>query len=131
MKTIITTFVLLASSSVWATPMYRVQSQIFMNGKLLSKLSIITQAGTIAEISQSTDQDPSEKMRLSVLPSDVSNEKIKDGILMQFQVDLSSGLRTFHVEPQVIARPGSEALITVGSTVDHEEFTMKVIATRE
>ena len=102
-----------------------------MNGKLLSKLSIITQAGTIAEISQSTDQDPSEKMRLSVLPSDVSNEKIKDGILMQFQVDLSSGLRTFHVEPQVIARPGSEALITVGSTVDHEEFTMKVIATRE
>jgi hypothetical protein len=126
-----TTVILFISSSVWAAPLYRIQSQIFMNGKLLSVPSIITQTGETAEISQSIDQEPPEEMRLSVRPSEVSNEKMKDGVLMQFQIDITSGGQTFHAAPQITAKPGSEAVVTIGKNKENDEFTLKVLATRE
>ncbi len=89
-----------------------------------------TNKGLPAEVSQ-VSEDSKEKMNMKVIVSDLSNEKIKDGILMKFDIEYSRGDQTIRSSPEILAKSGSEAMVSVGKTQTQEEVTLKVIATRE
>lgn len=133
LKSLILTFlaITVSCSIVFAAPTkYRIESQLFINGKLISSPRMTTNKGLPAEVSQ-VSEDSKEKMNMKVIVSDLSNEKIKDGILMKFDIEYSRGDQTIRSSPEILAKSGSEAMVSVGKTQTQEEVTLKVIATRE
>lgn len=132
MKAFLVIASLLSAIVVQAAPTtFKIQSELYIDGKLVASPRITTLAGEQASIEQSSDQNPLDRLKISVIPSNMSHEKMKDGIFMQFEVQVQSGEDKLQVSPQILAKSGSEAVITIGSTDDDHEIMMKVMATRE
>jgi len=108
-----------------------ISAKLFINGKLISSPKIITIAGETAEISQISEEHQSI-YRMKVLATNASDEKIKDGILMKFDIEANDGTSIIKSTPQVLTKIGSEATITVnGDQANQKELMLKVIATRQ
>lgn len=135
MKFICMSIALLISATSFAasTPtVYRINSQVFVDGTLVASPRIVTLANQAAEVKQASDDDNKPAMvRVKVVPSDAQHEKIKDGILMNFEVEYVAGSRKIKSSPQILAKPGSEAIISLGQAQGHEELLLKVTAHRE
>ena len=123
----------LLSATTWAAPtQYRINSQVYIDGKLVSSPKIITMANETAEIRQTTDNtEGASDIRVRVTPSEFQNDAIPDGILMKFEVEYKAGNRVVKSSPQIIARSGSEAEVTVGRTPGQDDLKLKVTATQE
>lgn len=109
---------------------YHIHSQVFIDGKLISSPRIVTLAGEAAEITQTGDNQ-TDKFSLKVTPENISNNEIKDGILMKFDIEYTYGSRSIKSSPQVITKSGSEASVSIGKIQGKEEVLLKVTATRE
>lgn len=131
MKIFLVALGLFVAAAAHATPnTYRIDSQLFIDGKLISSPKIITNAGESAELTQ-VGNNPNDKLSFKVVPEDFNNDKIKDGILMKFNIEYIYGSRSVKSSPQIIAKSGSEASISIGKMQNKEEVLLKVIATRE
>src|SRR5258707_908767 len=97
----------LTSTAVFAVPKhYRINSQLFIDGKLVSSPQVIANAGEPAEIMQ-VSENPHKEVKMKVVATSLSNENIRDGILLKFDVEYISGSRTVKSSPQILAKSGS------------------------
>ncbi len=107
---------------------YLVSSKIYINGELISSNRIATLENFSSGISE-TSEDPKRKFfQMKVVASEISNEKIKDGILLKYDIEYLSGKRTISSKPQIIAKAGTEATIEISGK---DKIELKVTATRE
>lgn len=104
---------------------YLVNSKIYINGKLISSNRIMTLEDLSSGISQTTEDS---KLQMNVVASEISNEKIEDGILLKYDIQYLSGKKTITSKPQIIAKAGAEATIEISAK---DKIELKVIATRE
>jgi hypothetical protein len=113
-----------------STNQYRIETRLFVDGKLISSPQIVTRENEAAEISE-TNENPRNQVKIKVVASDVSDERVKDEVLMKFDVEYASDHRWVKSAPQVLAKPGSEATIRVADRQGDRDVQMKVIVTRQ
>lgn len=121
---------LITSTSLAVQHKYRIQSQILIDGKVVSTPNIITMENEKANIQQ-VIENPDQEIKLEVIASELNNDKIKNRILMNFDVHYVSGNKNIKSNPQVIAKSGSEAIVTIGGKENSPELQMKILAIRE
>ena len=120
---------LLSATAFSATKSFDVKAKVSLNGKLVSTPHLVTLPNELASISE-VDKNKNE-MKIELVASDYSNEKTKDGILMNFTVSyLKNGKQTIVARPKIVALPGETATISVGNRGDVDALELKVVATR-
>ena len=125
MKALVFVIAMLAAPIAFATAQqYQLDSKVFVNGKLISSPRLTTNANESAEITQHSDI-PISDLRMKVIASDMTNENVKNGILMKFDVSYLVNGRTIKSTPQILAKAGEPATIEVGD----KGSTMKIEVT--
>ena len=128
MKLLVLFFAFLTSLfSFAATQSYQITTKFFVDGKLVSSPRITTLPGEAAEVSQHSDDSP-DNIKIKVIATDLSNDKVKDGILMKFDIVYQNGARILKASPEILAASGSDADITIGDKKG--EIQLKVTAIR-
>lgn len=131
MKALVFVVTILSSPLVFATVQhYQIDSKIFVDGKLVSSPRVITNANEVAEISQVSENSKNE-LRMRVVASDMTNEHVKDGILMKFDVSYTINGRTIKSSPQILAKTGQPASIEVGDETGKPAMKIELTATRK
>ncbi len=127
---ILSSVALISSIAIAATKHYRIETQILVDGQLVSSPKVITNGDKATEISQ-ISENPHKELRMKIIASDLTSDKVKDGILIKFDVEYVSGSKVVKASPQVLAKAGSEATIEIGNPESHQNLKMKIVATRE
>lgn len=107
---------------------YRIQTQIFIDGNLVSAPQIITNGSDPTEVTQ-VSENPYQELKMKVIASDKAIETVKNGILMKFQLEYKSDSKIAKLSPEIFASPGLEA--TIETIEKNPAVFMKVIAPRE
>mgnify|MGYP006921650235 CR=1 FL=1 len=130
MKVLTTITALLLSTTVFASNKgYKLDMELSINGKTVSKPKLIVEAGKIGTIIQENDN---EKNYFEVIANEGEIQGNK-GILMKFKVGhiQKDGSKKIVSHPTILTKAGEEATITVGKEAKKQEMTLKVIATRK
>ena len=120
---------LFISTSLWAsTPGYDLKLELSLDGKVVASPRIVVQEGKVGTLTQESGDN---KIFFEIVASEGEIQGNR-GILLKLKIGLinNDGSRTIISQPQILAKPGEEAHITVGQD-DKEEMTLKVIATRK
>lgn len=120
----------LSSIAMSATKSFDLKMELSIDGKHVSSPHIISLPNQKASITQ-RDDNKKEESFIEVTASDVTNDKIKNGIFMKFVVGYNKeGQRKIISQPEILAKAGEEAEITVGSDDATETLKLKVVANR-
>ena len=87
-------------------------------------------AGEAAEISSQVEASK-DRLKMKVVATESKNRQIENGILMKFEIEYISGLKTIQSSPQILTKADSKATITVADSKGNEELVLKVVATRK
>lgn len=109
---------------------YQIESKIFVDGKLISSPRVISNSNEPAEITQNSE-NPKSQLRMKVVASDLTNENVKNGILMKFDVSYFANGRTIKSSPQILAKAGELSSIEVGSDDGMPAMKIEVTASRK
>ena len=129
MKLLIIITGLLLSTTVWASKgLYEIDMKLDITGKPETSMSIIVEEGQKGSV---VSEDDVEKTFFEVVAKEGEIQGNK-GILMNFKVGYlkKDGSRKIISTPQILAKAGEEALITVGQD-GKPEMNLKVIAKRK
>jgi hypothetical protein len=107
---------------------YKLEANVFIDGKLVSSPQIVMKGPQEAEIRQIA-KNPNSNLILRVVASDQSNDKIPDGIRLQMVVKYRTESGTVTSTPDIIATPGQEFTIAPGDA--NSNMQIKLVATRE
>ena len=99
-----------------------------LDSKVVASPRIVVQEGKVETLTQESGDN---KTFFEIVASEGEIQGNR-GILLKFKIGLikNDGSRTIISQPQILAKSGKEAHITVGQD-DKEEMTLKVIATRK
>jgi hypothetical protein len=131
MKGIILLVVALFSFTTFATNRYKINAKIIVDGKEVSNPQLVVNEGEPAEVEIDNSPGKKENVKFRVLATDVADEKVKNEILMKFNVEYKSATRDVRAAPQVLAKEGSEATVRIGNRTGMHDIKMKVVASRE
>lgn len=123
------TLSLFAATALAAPHQYKIETQIFIDGKIVSSPKVITLENKAAEMTQ-VSENPYKQLKMKVIASENSANKIKDGISMKFDIDYITEGKTIQSSPHILVQSGKEAIITVGDK-NGTRIELKVTATRE
>ena len=102
-----------------------VRAELLINGKVVTNPRIIALPGEPAELRQS---DRSGKTRtvfsVTAQPADAKMEEIR----LDMDLEYAAGDRIIHSRPQVIAKAGDEALMTLEESTKSEKIQLRVRA---
>jgi len=131
MKGFVLSLVALSCTTTFAnnTNRYIIKTQILVDGKVVSQPQVVATENEAAEVS--LVNDPQNEVKMRVVASDVADEKVKDEILMKFNVEYNSPTRMIKASPQVLMKQGSEATVRLANRQGDHDVQMKVIATRQ
>lgn len=130
MKKIIMILSVLIATAVCAAPQtYLIEGKFLIEGELISSPQIIAQEGESAEVEVGSEDG--EVMKMGVFASEASNEQIKDGILMKFNLAYKNDETKFKSSPQLLVKSGAESAIQILDESGKETMTFKVKAVRQ
>ncbi len=123
--------VFLFALTAYAVPQqYQINVKFLIGGVLVSSPKMLVNAGEAAEIVQ-TLENSDKKFKMKLVATDKSNDKLKNGILMNFDIEYTEGDRTVKTSPKILAKAGAESSIEVNNENYKDDILLKVIATRK
>ena len=114
-----------AASASAAKPRIDVKAELLVNGKVIASPRIIAKSGEFAEITQGA-RNSKERIRMKILAAPTS-EKM-DEIMVDMDLEYIVGERHLRSKPQVIAKAGSEATMTLEESIKGEKIQLKLTA---
>lgn len=116
---------LLLNSTAWAEgSSILVKTEWLVNGKSIGKPELRVLPGEPRVISHGAGKKESMRMKVLARPAD---EKM-DEIFLDLDFRYQAGERTIHSTPQVIAKAGDEAFMTLEESTKGEKIQLKVMA---
>lgn len=104
-----------------------VTAQVFVAGKLVYSPRVITKVGQPASITEKqTGQD--NQVRMGVVAHPVTAKAMKDSYLIDLDLDVMKDGHSYRAMPQVLAKAGSEAVISLGPDADRDQVQVKLVA---
>jgi hypothetical protein len=119
---------LFASIAMASQTHYKLEANVFIDGKLVSSPQIVMKGPQEAEIRQ-TAKNPNSNLILRVVASNQSNDNNPDGIRLQMVVKYRTESGTVTTTPDIVAMPGHEFTIAPGDA--NSNMQIKFVATRE
>lgn len=124
MKSLLITSALLVSSvGMAAVPAYQIDTKVSLDGKSVSDSKFMTFADESAE---STVTNARGEVSVKVVPSEFSDDKIKDAVKMNFEITVVKNGKITKYNPEVIVKPGRTAKVEVGG--DEGKMNLSVVA---
>jgi hypothetical protein len=114
-------------AGTWSAEQSRidVKTELLVNGKSLGKPHLRVIANEEGEMTVGTREK--NRMRMKVLARPIDGKL--DEMLLDMDLEYNSGERQIRSKPQVIAKAGSEAIMTLEeSTTKGEKIQLKVLA---
>lgn len=124
-----TTTIAAVSGVIEKKSVFHINSEMYLNGRLVSKPRLVTEGNSKASISQIND-DGSGEFFFELVANDVSMPSLKDGIGINFNIRYHFGSTNHVSNPQVILKPNQPGSITV-SDESGQILELRIIATRE
>ncbi|MGE0528098.1 MAG: hypothetical protein AB7G93_01540 [Bdellovibrionales bacterium] len=119
---------------LWALPVaaasnsfYLIEAKLFVDGQLISSPRISLLAGEPSEIS-TRSEDQTLMMRVV---AEERAEDVSSHVFLKFDIEYTADGRRVRSSPQLLAKAGSQATISVGGADGREAFRMDVTATKQ
>jgi hypothetical protein len=124
MRILTAALIFLFSLASWAAPQaYRIETQLFIDGKLISTPRIGTILGEEASIKQTSEDDQHMEMKVT------AKEQANSMVLIKVDFDYSNGSQTIKATPHLLANAGEEATVEVGEGALENGYKLVVKAT--
>lgn len=108
-----------------ARPRIDVKTELLVNGKVVASPRIIAVSGESAEITQGA-RNSKDRMRMKILAKPTSEKT--DEIMVDMDLEYTVGDRRLHSTPQVFARAGQQATLTLEESTKEEKIQLKITA---
>ena len=130
MKTLIGFIVMMVGAVAFAAPQnYKIDMEVFVDGKRVSKPSVTLQDGTDAQF---TSKSPNgEETFLEVTAKEGTITGV-DGILMEMQVGFKDrfGNKRVAAKPRLLSKDGGTAQVIINDKESGKDVIIKAVATR-
>lgn len=100
-----------------------VKTELLLNGKVIANPRFMATPGKEATITQTRGRD-TVKIKVSAMPTDAKMDDLK----LDFDLEVTAGDRTIRSQPQVFAKSGSEAVMTLEESTKEEKLQFRILA---
>ncbi len=110
----------LAQASI---PSIEIQTELLVNGKAVASPRVLASVGEPATVRTQTG---SQLSKLKILAKPTSYDP--DEIMVDLDLDFDTPTRRIQTNPQIVAKAGTEALITLEESTNDEKIQIRVLA---